>query len=399
MILRRRVVASTIVAVALAATACFPETTPVPTTGTVSVWGYNGFGNLGIGNRVDQALPTTFAAPPGARFTAVSAGGFHTLALATDGTVYAAGRDDDGQLGNDAAFDYQVSPVAVAAPPGVHFTSVAAGGYHSLAIGSDGNTYAWGQDEHGQLGDDAALVHQSLPVRVATPPGVRFVAVSAGFAHSLAIGDDGGLYSWGYNGFGELGNGIRGRDQAVPGLAGMPVRATAISAGGHHNLAVGDNGVTYSWGWDGHGQLGDDIGLADRLTPVAVAAPAGVQFTRIAAGARHSVAVGSDGDSYAWGDDTYGQVGDDAALSDRALPTKVALPLGVQLSGVAAGGDHTVALARNGLIYTWGLDDGGQLGNDTATVDQPTAVIAATASGRTPIAVSAGYYHSVAILG
>lgn len=69
------------------------------------------------------------------------------------------------------------------------------------------------------------------------------------------------------------------------------------------------------------------------------------------------------------------------------------------MSGVAAGGDHTVALARNGLIYTWGLDDGGQLGNDTATVDQPTAVIAATASGRTPIAVSAGYYHSVAILG
>ncbi len=74
------------------------------------------------------------------------------------------------------------------------------------------------------------------------------MAVSAGFAHSLAIGDDGGLYSWGYNGFGELGNGISGRDQAVPGLAALPVRVTAISAGGHHNLAIASDGVTYSWG-------------------------------------------------------------------------------------------------------------------------------------------------------
>ena len=209
-----------------------------------------------MGSLANSPVPVTFPLPSGVDAVEVSAGAFHTLVRGSDGVVYAAGRDDSGQLGDDVAFQYQVSPVPVAAPAGVRFTTVAAGGSHSLALGDDGNTYAWGRDVEGQLGDGSALVDSPLPVVVVTPPGVRFVAISAGFAHNLALGDDGNTYAWGYDFYSELGDDATHLDRPTPVRVATPsgVRFTSISAGGHHNLALGDDGGTYAWGWDAFGQ-------------------------------------------------------------------------------------------------------------------------------------------------
>ena len=264
-----------------------------PPSGVGKAWGYNGFGNLGVGSLTGSPLPLSISLPAGVRLRSISAGAFHSLAIGSDGKAYAWGRDDSGQLGNDAALAYEVSPVLVATPVGVHFTRVAAGGYHSLALGDDGRVYAWGQDANGALGNDAALANKPTPVRVALPAGVR---------------------------------------------------ATAISCGGHHSLLLADNGRTYSWGWDDFGQLGDGSTLTSHSIPVTVATPAGVRFTRVSAGGRHSLAIGTDGKAYAWGSDLYGQLGNDAALVNR--PTPVHVVFSTAALAVSAGYYHSLAVVH-----------------------------------------------------
>ena len=369
-----------------------------PPSGVGKAWGYNGFGNLGVGSLTGSPLPLSISLPAGVRLRSISAGAFHSLAIGSDGKAYAWGRDDSGQLGNDAALAYKVSPVLVATPVGVHFTRVAAGGYHSLALGDDGRVYAWGQDANGALGNDAALANKPTPVRVALPAGVRATAISAGFATSLTIGNNGVTYSWGYDAFGELGNDAARVNRPTPVAVALPagVHATAISCGGHHSLLLADNGRTYSWGWDDFGQLGDGATLTSHSIPVTVATPAGVRFTRVSAGGRHSLAIGTDGKAYAWGSDLYGQLGNDAALVNRPTPVAVALPVGVYPSILSGGGDHSLVLTSSGAVYAWGLDSDGQLGNDAALVNRPTPVhvVFSTAA----LAVSAGYYHSLAVV-
>lgn len=371
-------------------------TPPTSTAGIPVAWGYNGFGNVGNGTLSDQPSPVTVALPLGVQALDVSAGGFHTLVRGNNGVTYAVGRDDNGELGNDAAFAYQVTAVPVAAPAGVRFVQVSAGGNHSLAIGDDGRTYAWGLDAQGQLGDDAALVNRPEPVLVATPPGVRFVAVSAGFAHSLAIGDDGRLYAWGYNFYSELGNDSTHLDRPTPVSVATPVGVTftRIAAGGHHNLAVATDGTTYAWGWDGYGQIGDGAPFADRDLPTPVSRPAGVTFAQVAAGAHHSLGVTADGRVYAWGSDEEGELGDDVALTDRAAPVPVALPAGIAATSITAGGRHSVAAGSDGRVYVWGSDASGQQGDGPPPVDH--AVPTAVELGGTALSVSAGYYHVVA---
>ena len=396
-------------AIAVATTGCTPSgpTDPDPTTsstssttvpvadhGRVLGWGYNGFGNLGDGTLSNQPSPVALQLPDGVDATAVAAGGFHTLAIGTDGVTYAVGRDDNGELGDDPAFAYRVTPVPVASPPGVRFLAVSAGGNHSLAIGDDGNTYAWGLDAQGQLGDGPGLGNQPTPVRVATPPGVHFVSVSAGFAHSLAIGDDGNTYAWGYDHYSELGDDAAHVDQPAPVRVATPpgVVFTEVAAGGHHNLAIASDGSTYAWGWNAYGQLGDAT-TSDRDLPTAVSGPTGLR--RVAAGAHHSLGIGADGRVLAWGSDEEGELGDDAALASRSVPTPSAL--GITVRRIAAGGRHSVAVDEHGGLHVWGSDDEGEMGDGPPSSGHPTPVAVALPGGASAIDISAGYYHAVAI--
>lgn len=371
-------------------------TTPPAASGSAFAWGYNGFGNLGDATLSDRPAPVSMQLPTGVELTAISAGGFQTVGLGSDGVAYAVGRDDFGQLGNDAALAYSVTPVPVAMPAGVRFVQVASGGYHTLAIGDDGNTYAWGWDVDGQLGDDAALVQQPVPVRVAMPPGVHFISVSAGFSHSLAVGDDGFAYAWGYDFYSELGNDSVHLNRPTPVRVAMPggVSVVQVSAGGHHSLAIGDDGNTYAWGWDAYGQLGDDPGSTSRDMPVPVHRPAGATFTAVSAGAHHSLAIATDGSVYGWGSDENGQLGDGAPTADQALPVAVAGAF--QAIRVSGGGRHSMAIGTDGVVYTWGADGAGQVGDGAPADDRPIPTAVALDGGHA-IAVGAGYYHSVAV--
>jgi alpha-tubulin suppressor-like RCC1 family protein len=342
--------------------------------GTLYSWGADASEQLGDGpGQIDRFAPVRVAAPPGVTFVSIGAGGTHVVALGSDGATYAWGNDGSGQQGNGPEVNGQATPGLVTMPPGVTFTSVAAGGAASYAIGSDGNTYAWGANSLGQLGDASTDPTQSSPVLVATPPGVTFRQVSGGAAHALALDTSGNAYAWGSNFYGQLGLGVSGAVERTPLPVVMPVGVTftSVSAGDYHSLALGSDGNVYAWGLDMFGGLGDDAAFVDQPAPVRVAAPPGVSFVAVSAGSMHSLALASDGTVYAWGRDDGGQLGDDAAFANQPTPRPVAMPTGVSVVSLSAGLDHSLAVGSDGATYSWGWASFGRLGRDTGGVNQP----------------------------
>ncbi|RBP98741.1 RCC1 domain-containing protein, partial [Bifidobacterium xylocopae] len=254
-------------------------------------------------------------------------------------------------------------------PPasGITFTQISAGSDHSLAIGSDGNTYAWGYNNVGQLGTGTGG-HRDIPVRVRTPAGVRFTQVSAGGGiyeslgngFSLAIGDDGHAYGWGWNRYGQLGDGTNT-------ARNTPVRVTdpapdttwrTISAGEDHSLAIDNHGHAYSWGFNRTGRLGngsDDFSAY--YTPARVKDPAGQPDTTwraISAGGQHSLGIDSNGHAYGWGFNQYGEVGDGSDIHKFA-PVRVTDPApGTTWTAISAGDNHSLGIDNQGHAYFWG---------------------------------------------
>jgi alpha-tubulin suppressor-like RCC1 family protein len=178
----------------------------------------------------------------------------------------------------------------VALPAGVTVKALAAGKYHSLAVGSNDTVYAWGSNIGGALGD-GTTDDRITPMPVAIPTGITVTALAAGSWHSLALGSDGTVYAWGLNGDGELGDGTT-TERLTPVTVALPtgVKATAVSADYLYSLALGSDGTAYAWGANVAGQLGDGT-TTDRLTPIKVALPAGATVTTLAAGGNYSLAT------------------------------------------------------------------------------------------------------------
>ncbi|WP_332460943.1 InlB B-repeat-containing protein [Bifidobacterium apousia] len=266
----------------------------------------------------------------------------------------------------------------------------------SLAVGSDGNAYAWGSNGSGQLGD-GTITSRHAPVRVKTPDrntypdlpaDFTYLQVSAGGSYSLALGSDGNAYAWGNNTNGQLGNGTTSYRQTTPvkvgKLAGVPTdfAYVQVSAGWTHSLALGSDGNAYAWGYNHFGQLGGN-GSYSQTTPVRVKTPdrktypdlpADFTYLQVSAGEQHSLALGSDGNAYACGDNSLGQLGD-GTTTNRSTPVRVKtpdhkvypdLPKDFTYVQVSAGWAHSLAVGSDGNAYAWGWNRYGQLGNNTS---------------------------------
>ncbi len=333
-------------------------------------WGYNLWGQLGDGSTADRSTPVQLPLPTGV--VALSGGYYHTLALQNGGRVYAWGRNADGQLGIGSS-DGDPHPYAAEVPGLSTVTAIAAGAFHSLALRSDGSVWAWGWNDTGQLGDGTTTTRLS-PVQV-LPPGSGVVAIAAGYGHSLALKSDGTVLAWGYNAEGQLGDGTTSQHETPLPVLGL-ADVTAIGAGWFHSLAVKDDGAAWAWGMGIYGQLG--VGSqADSAIPLQVAGLTGV--SGIAAGHFHSLAVTSDQALWAWGNNNQGQlgdgtVGDGTAPNIRTTPYHVAgFPAGVAVTAAAGGWGHTLALLEDGSAWSWGLNQAGQLGTGAAPQDRVTA--------------------------
>lgn len=277
----------------------------------VDTWGFNGSGQLGTNNTVNQASPFTQTVGPNeyALSSQVAAGDYFTLTL-KNGLVYAAGVNargvlgvNPGTLGQRNTFGSEISGLS-----NVH--AVAAGGGFGLALSSGGNVLAWGSNFDGAIGNGCSSSGSPYwavvpPVQVTGLP--RIVAVAAGATHSLALAADGTVWAWGRNEYGQLGVG-RGSSfgcspTQVPGLRGV----VAIAAGAYHSLALLADGSVLAWGSNSSGQLGDGT-QTDQFFPVYV--PGATDVAGIAGGvyAYHSLAVRTDGTVLAWGQNSSGQL-------------------------------------------------------------------------------------------
>jgi len=375
--------------------------------GRLFAWGQNGSGQLGDGSTTQRLSPVAVdvsGALAGRVVASVDAGANHSLAVTTDGRLLAWGSSGFGLLGDGFA-TRRTSPVAVDSSgvlAGRTIAAVTAGALHSLALTTDGRLFAWGRGFEGQLGAGFA-VQRNAPVAVDTTgalAGREVAAVGAGANHSLALTTDGGLFAWGYNSFGQLGDGsINQRDAPVAVdttglLAGKAI--VAVAGGFEHSLALSSDGRLFAWGYNVFGQLGDGT-ATNRTVPVAVdvsGALAGKTIAAVAAGAYHSLALTSGGQLFSWGNNGNGQLGDASTLQ-RSAPVAVDLSgalAGKTIAAVAAGAYHSLALTTDGQLFGWGLNVDGGLGDGTTTQRQAPVLIAAGFS-----AISAGSTHSLGL--
>jgi alpha-tubulin suppressor-like RCC1 family protein len=368
--------------------------------GSVVCWGYNANGELGVGDIATRGddpgeLPTS-AVPLGAgrTATAITAGFAHTCALLDNGSVVCWGYNGNGQLGVGDTTDRGDDPgelptTAVPLGAGRTATAITAGSAHTCALLDNATVTCWGYNGNGQLGVGDTATRGDNPGELPTTAvplgaGRTATAISAGIFHTCALLDNATVTCWGYNAGGQLGVGdtaTRGDNPgelpttAVPLGAGRT--ATAISAGIFHTCVVRDDASVVCWGYNAGGQLGvgDTANRGDNpgeLPAPAVPLGAGRAASTITGGSLHSCAVRDDASLVCWGYNGNGQlgVGDTANRGDNPgeLPAPpVALGAARSATDVTAGEYHTCAVRDNGTVVCWGYNELGQLGvGDTA---------------------------------
>ncbi|MBO3735699.1 RCC1 domain-containing protein [Glycomyces niveus] len=362
----------------------------------VLTWGRNQYGQLGNGatNAAGEPILGPVALPAGTSVTAVSGGYGFSIALTTDGEVLAWGQNDVGQLGEDS-FTNSTEPVEVDLPDGVSIEAIAVGDDHILALTADGAVLAWGYNEWGQLGN-GTNDESGVPVEVQLPAGTTVTAIEAGAGHSLALTAEGTVFAWGDNDFGQVGDGTT-TERTTPVEIPLPDDATAtmIAGGDDHSLALTSSGELLAWGYNGGGQIGDGT-TTTRTSPVSVHLPADTEVAAIAgASGFQSFAITANGELLAWGDNSYGQIGD-GTNTRRTEPVSVHMPDGTEVTAVDSGDDHAIALTSDGAVYGWGYNRYGQVGDGTTTNrNEPVQVVQPEAYAF--VAIGVGSYHSLAI--
>ncbi len=353
---------------------------------------------------------------------AVAAGYRHTCVLTGAGGVRCWGANESGQLGNGTTTDSS-KPVGVVGLAG-GVTSIAAGGHHSCAVTAAGGVECWGLNDGGQLGNGTQF-DSLTPVKVKGLAG-RVVAVTAGAGWTCALTSAGGVKCWGWNFYGQLGNGTIGNTTSTPtdtsgltsgvssisadslhacalttvgqvkcwgsitsdqlpqgkttsnipvAVLGLGSGETAVSAGGNHACAITSSHGIKCWGANGEGELGNGS-KTDSETPLNVST-LGKGVTALAVGSTydflstHTCALTSAGGVMCWGPNNYGQLGN-GSKTDSSRPVEVS-GLTSGITAIAVGGSHTCALTKQRGLKCWGNNSNGQLGNGSLT-NSPTPV-------------------------
>lgn len=355
------------------------------TDGTMRTWGSNNHGQCGF--PTSNLIYFTPQAPSyGWKVRRVYAGGDHSAAIEEYGWFVRAGANASGELATGGtadltAFGYTASGTK----------AVALGTDATLLLSADGEVQSCGTNTFGQLGNGSATPSIILGSCTATWPMHQAIAIAAHGSGGLILKADGTVWSWGYDGSGQLGNDSDLESQYQPVQVSGLSRIIAIAAGSSHCLALRNDGTVLSWGDDGLGQLGDDASFTNQPKPVQVANSGFNAACAISAGYYHSGLVSSSGVAYTWGQDFYGQLGNDSSNTSQATPVPVSGM--TDAKALACGGYHTLALKGNGSVWSWGYDNEGELGNGANSDNQYTPVPVAVLSGGAS-AIAAGTYHS-----
>ncbi|MCL1926250.1 MAG: CPBP family glutamic-type intramembrane protease [Syntrophorhabdaceae bacterium] len=329
--------------------------------GSLWAWGSNYYGELGDGTKRDRPKREGSVGSVGVALAdsrknrlspkkimdsaaSVSVAITHTIAVKKDGSLWAWGSNDYGELGDGTTQD-RPKPVKI-----MDFAaSVSAGGSHSMAIKKDGSLWVWGSNKKGQLGDSTTQ-DRHKPVKIMD----SVAYVSAGGSYSMAIKTDGTLWAWGGNSDAALGDGTK---ENILTPVKIMDSVAYVSAGSNHTLAIKTDGSLWAWGRNFEGQLGDDTGGSlgkTQLEPVKIMD----SVAGVSAGFDHTVAIKTDGGLWAWGDNDHGQLCD-GTTQGRHKPVKII----DSAASASAGNGHTLVMKTDGSLWACGRNLEGQLGN------------------------------------
>jgi alpha-tubulin suppressor-like RCC1 family protein len=359
-------------------------------------WGKNSEGQLGNSSTVDSYIPIQVTGL--SNITSVSGGEAHTVVLRRDGTVWTWGRNWDGQLGNTNSPLISSIPVQVQNLNNI-ITSIDTGYFTTLALCEENTVRGWGRNNHGQLGV-GVTIDTRMPVQEMQRMN-DVIAITAGTGvisgYTIVLRSNRSVWSWGRNNEGQLGVNDR-RDRWIPEQVLFPEQAgeiTAIAAGSEHSVALCSNGIVWAWGLNSNGQVGNNTTIR-RLTPVRAQFPVEITITAITAGLNRTVALCSNGNVWSWGRNSHGQLGD-GTTDDRHTPVQVKGLDGIIIKAIETFHEHTVALAQDGTVWTWGRNWDGQLGDGT-TDDRHTPVqVQLPGSINAITAIAAGGSHTIVL--
>ena len=363
--------------------------------GTVWAWGLNAYGKLGIGqdptNFVRATVPMEVHGAGNNGFfhsiSTIMGGEVHNVALKSDGTVWCWGWNSFGQLGDGTTNDEYV-PVQTglnAVPPLTSVTKLGGRPYFTLAVKSDGTIWAWGMNRYGQMGNNTVnpltgpqvtvpvLVSNSWPGGAVNNPK----QVTCGYQFGAALLTNGTVWTWGSGSHGELGDGATTANYTpvqVPNLTNI----VAISAGWFHILALRSDGTVWDWGNNVNGELGDGTAI-NRFSPVQALNVSNI--ASVSGGDAHSTALASNGVVWKWGLNDLGELGNGSTNSSpNSFPAPIlADQYGAGFSNIvlaSARDYHNIAVKADGSVWMWGANDQGQCGNGTTNATwRPTPVV------------------------
>jgi alpha-tubulin suppressor-like RCC1 family protein/subtilisin family serine protease len=320
--------------------------------GTAWAWGANNHGQLGDGTYNSRYTPIKISNLSNVR--AVKAGQDHSVALTNTGNVYTWGVNSQGQLGLGRYDVYNPLPEKNQYLDGI--IQIAAGAYHSVALKNDGTVWAWGNNESGQLGDGTTITRWS-PVQINNLTNV--IAISAGFNFNTALKSDGTVWAWGNNDYGQLGDGTTNK-RLSPVQVKNITDIKSISSGSQHTLALKNDKTVMGWGYGSYGQLGNSGYISQNKTPIRIQ---GIEkVTQIGSGYNHSVVLLEDQSVWGFGSNEVGQLGNDTVYHD-GTPKKVE---GISAKSISTGSFNTFITKNDGTVWGLGVNNFGQLGNLTS---------------------------------
>lgn len=328
------------------------QTVILKSDGTVSAWAdFNLNGNLGNGTTDMYYGPVQVKGLNGV--TAISSGLSHIIALKNDGTVWGWGSNYYGELGKGTENDISTSiPVQVNALNNV--IAISSGFNHTIALKGDGTVWAWGQNNFGQLGD-GVNINRSIPVQVSGLSGI--IAISTLNNHTLALKNDGTVWAWGENDYGQLGDGTNINSSKPVLVKGLSGKIKEISAGEHHSVVLKEDGTIWSWGSNFYNQLGDGTNI-NRSTPVQAVGVSNI--SDISAGAEYTASLKKDGTVWGMGDNRFGQLGD-GTKDMRSTPVQVT---GLSnIKSIFTSYQSVFAIAKDNTVWGWGEDCSNTLGD------------------------------------
>ena len=250
----------------------------------------------------------------------VSLGTYHTAVIKNDNSLYMWGENSKGELGNGKSGYYEYSDTPVKIMDDVRCVSL--GFLHSAAITNDGSLYTWGCNRNGQLGNGKSGESEIEAEPVKIMDNVKYVSV--GDEHSAAITEDGSLYMWGRNNFGQVGNGKSGENEIQTEPVKIMDNVQYVSLGMLFSAAITKDGSLYMWGENGSGQLGNGETGNEALSSVPIKIMDNVEAVSLGNG--HSGALTKDGELYMWGNNSLGGVGIESDDYRIPVPTKIYIP-------------------------------------------------------------------------